>query len=131
VLAAARPRDGVGRIGTGRRIAILGDMLELGAGEARFHADLARHPAMAVIDKVHCLGPRMAALWSALPSERRGLRHDDPAEMAGAARTLVDAGDVVLVKGSKSSRASLVAAALRALAHPDAPQPGTVPDTET
>jgi UDP-N-acetylmuramoyl-tripeptide--D-alanyl-D-alanine ligase len=130
VLAAAQPRDGVGRIGPGRRIAILGDMLELGEGEARFHADLARHPAMAVIDRVHCLGPRMAALWNALPPSRRGERHDRAEDMAARARALVDAGDVVLVKGSKSSHASRVADALRALAHPRAPS-GDAPDRET
>jgi UDP-N-acetylmuramoyl-tripeptide--D-alanyl-D-alanine ligase len=130
MLAAARPRDGVGRIRPGRRIAILGDMLELGEGEARFHADLARHPGMAAIDRVHCLGPRMAALWEALPEARRGERHDRAEDMAARARSLVDAGDVVLVKGSKSSLASRVADALRALAHPRAPSGGP-PDPET
>ncbi|MCU0906322.1 MAG: UDP-N-acetylmuramoyl-tripeptide--D-alanyl-D-alanine ligase [Rhodobacteraceae bacterium] len=124
MLAAARPRDGVGRIGAGRRIAVLGDMLELGPDEARFHADLARHPAMATIDRVHCLGPRMAALWDTLPPARRGERHDRADDMAARARALVDAGDVVLVKGSKSSHASRVADALRALAPPRAPSGG-------
>jgi UDP-N-acetylmuramoyl-tripeptide--D-alanyl-D-alanine ligase len=124
MLAAARPRDGVGRIGAGRRIAILGDMLELGPDEGRFHADLARHPGMAVIDRVHCLGPRMAALWDALPPARRGERHDRADDMAARARSLVDAGDVVLVKGSKSSLASRVADALRALAPHRTPSGG-------
>jgi UDP-N-acetylmuramoyl-tripeptide--D-alanyl-D-alanine ligase len=120
VLAAARPQDGVGRIGPGRRIAILGDMLELGPTETALHADLARHPAIAGIAQVHCVGPRMAALWHALPEARRGELADRAEDLAARARHLVDAGDVVLVKGSKSSRVSLVVDALKKLAHPDA-----------
>jgi UDP-N-acetylmuramoyl-tripeptide--D-alanyl-D-alanine ligase len=120
VLSAARPQDGVGRIGPGRRIAILGDMLELGPTEAALHADLASHPAMAGIARVHCVGPRMAALWHALPESRRGDLADRAEDLAARARHLVDAGDVVLVKGSKSSRVSLVVDALKKLAHPDA-----------
>ncbi len=120
VLAAARPQDGVGRIGPGRRIAILGDMLELGPTEAELHANLARHPAMGGIARVHCVGPRMAALWHALPEDRRGELAERAENLAARARHLVDAGDVVLVKGSKSSRVSLVVDALKKLAHPDA-----------
>ncbi|RMD88363.1 MAG: UDP-N-acetylmuramoyl-tripeptide--D-alanyl-D-alanine ligase [Alphaproteobacteria bacterium] len=118
VLAAARPEHGVGRIGPGRRIAILGDMLELGeAEEARLHAGLAALPAMAEIDLVHCVGPRMAALHAALPRARRGLRVETAAELARAAHRLVDAGDILLVKGSLGSRVSEIVDALRKLGH--------------
>lgn len=118
VLAASAPEDGVGRIGAGRRIAILGDMLELGeADEARLHAALAGLPAMAEIDVVHCVGPRMAALHAALPPARRG-RHAETAEaLAGQVHRLVDAGDIVLVKGSLGSRVGLIVDALRKLGH--------------
>jgi len=113
ILAAARPLDDVGRVARGRRIAILGDMLELGPTEAALHAALAQLPAMQAVDEVHCVGPRMRALWDALPEARRGERTDSAEALASRAHRLVDAGDVVLVKGSKGSRVSRVAEALR------------------
>jgi UDP-N-acetylmuramoyl-tripeptide--D-alanyl-D-alanine ligase len=123
ILAAAEPRDGVGRIGAGRRIAILGDMLELGEDEAALHAAVAAHPGMARIHLVHCVGPRMRHLWEALPPDRRGLWAEAPEALAERPRRLVDAGDIVLVKGSKASRVSRVVDALRKLgqagAHPE------------
>ena len=115
VLAAAAPRDGVGRVGHGRRIAILGDMLELGPGETALHAALAEHPAMARIDLVHCIGSRMAHLWHALPQAQRGELVETPEALCADAKRLVDAGDVVLVKGSKASGAARVVDALRKL----------------
>ncbi|MFN3971926.1 MAG: UDP-N-acetylmuramoyl-tripeptide--D-alanyl-D-alanine ligase [Gemmobacter sp.] len=119
LLAVCPPEDGVGRVGRGRRIAILGDMLELGPDEAALHAAIASHPAMAQVALVHCVGPRMRALHAALP---RGIRGDWVAtapELAARARSLVDAGDVVLVKGSKGIKVSLVVDALRKLGQGD------------
>jgi len=115
VLAGAGPRDGIGRISAGRRIAILGDMLELGPTEAELHRALAALPAMQAVATVHCVGPRMRGLWQALPQARRGQWHETAEALAARAHTLVDAGDVVLVKGSKGSRVSLVVDALRKL----------------
>jgi len=113
VLAASRPLDGVGRVSRGRRVAVLGDMLELGEDEAALHAALADLPAMREVDEVHCVGPRMAALWDALPRARRGHCADTAEALAARVHRIIDAGDVVLVKGSKGSRVSLVADALR------------------
>ncbi|WP_371226812.1 UDP-N-acetylmuramoyl-tripeptide--D-alanyl-D-alanine ligase [Roseovarius sp. 2305UL8-3] len=113
VLATIEPTDGLGHIGKGRRIAILGDMLELGADEAQLHADLARLPSMAALTTVHCVGPRMKHLWDALPEAKRGKWVATAPELADEALRLLDAGDVVLVKGSKGSRVSLVVEALR------------------
>jgi UDP-N-acetylmuramoyl-tripeptide--D-alanyl-D-alanine ligase len=118
VLGAARPQDGVGRRAEGRRIAVLGDMLELGPTEAALHAAIADHPAMARIHVVHCVGPRMKALWSVLPPDRRGEWHETAEALAARAHYLADAGDVVLVKGSKGSKVSLVVTALRRLGQP-------------
>ncbi|WP_372839630.1 UDP-N-acetylmuramoyl-tripeptide--D-alanyl-D-alanine ligase [Phaeovulum sp.] len=115
VLAAATPRDDVGRVRRGRRIAILGDMLELGKTEAELHAAIAELPAMANVHLVHCVGPRMQALWQVLPLAKRGEWHETAQELAKRAHHLADAGDVVLVKGSKGSRVSLVVDALRKL----------------
>ncbi len=118
VLAAARPVDDVGRIARGRRIAVLGDMLELGPTAADLHAGIADHPAIAQVAQVHCVGPLMAHLWDALPEDRRGRRCDRAEDLAADVHRLVDAGDVILVKGSKASRVSLIVDAIRNLAHP-------------
>lgn len=115
VLAGAHPRDGVGRVKQGRRVAILGDMLELGPEEIALHQAIAAHPAMAVIDTVHCAGPRMRALYDALPRAKQGEWFETAKALADRAPHLADAGDVVLVKGSKGSKVSLVVDALRKL----------------
>jgi UDP-N-acetylmuramoyl-tripeptide--D-alanyl-D-alanine ligase len=116
VLAAVPVKDGVGRISQGRRIAILGDMLELGEDEAALHAVLADHPAMERIHRVDCVGPRMRNLYDALPAEKRGRWVESAGMLASEVHHLVDAGDVILVKGSKGSKVSLVVDSLRKLA---------------
>ncbi|MGB0798520.1 MAG: UDP-N-acetylmuramoyl-tripeptide--D-alanyl-D-alanine ligase, partial [Planktomarina sp.] len=73
VLAAANPVDGIGRHSNGRRIAILGDMLELGDDEHAIHAALADNLHLQGVDVVHCVGPRMKSLYDALPDRQRGL----------------------------------------------------------
>jgi UDP-N-acetylmuramoyl-tripeptide--D-alanyl-D-alanine ligase len=115
VLAASPVTDGIGRVTRGRRIAFLGDMLELGPTEGALHAGLASLAEMAAIDVVHCCGPRMRALYDALPPERRGHWTPDSAALAEKARRLVDAGDVCMVKGSKGSRMGPVIEAILAL----------------
>lgn len=122
LLAAVAPEDGVGRVGRGRRIAVLGDMLELGRTELALHAALADHPAMAVVDVVHCVGPRMRALWARLPRGRRGEWAESADTLAPRARSLIDAGDIVLVKGSKGIRVSRVVDALRKLGQGQPPR---------
>jgi UDP-N-acetylmuramoyl-tripeptide--D-alanyl-D-alanine ligase len=88
----------------GRRIAVLGDMLELGPAGVDLHRELAAPIAEHAIDIVFCAGPLMAALWEELPANRRGgyaaTPEDLEAEVAGALR----AGDAVMVKGSLGSR---------------------------
>ena len=64
---------------------------------------------------VDCVGPRMKALYAALPDDKRGRWCAKAEELAAEAHHLVDAGDVVLVKGSKGSKVSLVVEALRKL----------------
>ncbi len=113
VLAAATPRDGIGRVSKGRRLAILGDMLELGPDELQIHAALARLPHIANVHVIHCVGPRMRQLWQALPQPQRGKQVDTAQELAEQAHRIIDAGDVVLVKGSKGSRISIVVDAIR------------------
>jgi UDP-N-acetylmuramoyl-tripeptide--D-alanyl-D-alanine ligase len=109
VLAAAEPD------GTGRRVAVLGDMLELGEDAPAIHAAVADLPAMARVDVVHTAGPLMEHLHLALPASRRGRHAEDAAELARLVPRDLRAGDVVLVKGSKGSRVSGVVDALRKL----------------
>jgi UDP-N-acetylmuramoyl-tripeptide--D-alanyl-D-alanine ligase len=125
VLIAARPTDGIGRVGGGRRIAVLGDMLELGPTEAELHAAIARHPGLDAVQVIHCVGPRMRALHAALPRRQRGDWVETAAELAPRARTLIDAGDILLVKGSKGSKVSMVVDALRKLGQATSPNEGT------
>ena len=109
VLAAAEPA------GRGRRVAVLGDMLELGpTGPAR-HAAIADHPAMARIDTVHTVGPLMARLHAALPAPMRGHHAATADEMAATLPRTLRAGDVLLIKGSKGIKVSRVVDALRKL----------------
>lgn len=108
------------RLKGGRRIAILGDMLELGPDEAAMHAAMAGDPAMAAVDLIHTAGPRMAALYAALPTSQRGQHAETAAELAARAAELIAPGDIVLVKGSKGSKISMVVDALRRLRQSDA-----------
>ncbi|MDF1802729.1 UDP-N-acetylmuramoyl-tripeptide--D-alanyl-D-alanine ligase [Thalassovita sp.] len=115
VLAAAKAVDGVGRVNKGRRVAILGDMLELGPDEMALHQALADLSFVQAIDVIHCVGPRMNRLWKALPVAKRGDWTEEAKPMAARAHRLIDAGDVVLVKGSKGSKVSLVVDAIKKL----------------
>jgi UDP-N-acetylmuramoyl-tripeptide--D-alanyl-D-alanine ligase len=117
VLAASSPSDNVGRIIKGRRVAILGDMLELGTAEVAMHRDMAQNEHLKSLDLIHCAGPLMRHLWEALPEEQRGRWAETAAELVPQASQLVDAGDVVLVKGSKGSKVSLIVDAIRKLGH--------------
>jgi UDP-N-acetylmuramoyl-tripeptide--D-alanyl-D-alanine ligase len=127
MLDGASPCDGVGRIDKGRRIAILGDMLELGPDERTLHEAFADDPRMKALTLVHCVGPRMRWLWDKLPQGQRGEWHETAPAMAARAHALADAGDVLLVKGSKGSKVSLVVDALRKLGQP-LPAGPTPPD---
>lgn len=115
VFAGETPEDGPGRIARGRRVAFLGDMLELGPDELALHAGLARLPALGAVHVVHCAGPRMRALHDALPPQQRGTWFESAEAMAKRVPRLVDAGDVAMVKGSNGSQVGLVVKALKAL----------------
>ena len=88
----------------GRRIAVLGDMLELGEDGPRWHADLAPDLDAAGIDLVYTAGPLMAHLHTALDPARRGVHTHDAESLIGILRAEIRAGDVVLVKGSLGIR---------------------------
>ena len=102
----------------GRRVAVLGDMLELGQAEGALHAALADDPGLREAHLVHALGPRMRALHDALPAHRRGIWAPDAESLAEALPATLRGGDTVMVKGSKAIGAARVVDALRALGHP-------------
>ncbi|MEM6478633.1 MAG: UDP-N-acetylmuramoyl-tripeptide--D-alanyl-D-alanine ligase, partial [Pseudomonadota bacterium] len=85
--------------------------------EAEQHAALAKnmHLAHAL---THCVGPLMQHLHDALPPGQRGRYFAHAEEAVREAHKLIDAGDIVLVKGSKGSKVSLVVDAIRRLGHP-------------
>ena len=103
------------RAADGRKIAVLTDMLELGPDAPRYHAEGAQMAEEAGVDLVFCAGPLMKFLWDALPPTRRGGYAKTAAELAPQVVRMVGPGDVVMVKGSNGSKASVVAEALAAL----------------
>ena len=98
-----------------RRIAVLGDMLELGAAGPSEHADLAESVAQSA-DLLFACGPLMRNLFDAVPLALRGAHAEDSASLAAIVVQAVTAGDAILVKGSLGSRMKRVADALDALA---------------
>ena len=97
----------------GRRIAVLGDMLELGADSPRLHAALAGPLLENHADLVFACGSAMEHLVAALPLGRCGAHAADSAALAPLVCAAVKPGDVVLVKGSAGSRMDAVVKALR------------------
>jgi UDP-N-acetylmuramoyl-tripeptide--D-alanyl-D-alanine ligase len=88
----------------GRRIAILGDMLELGPDAEELHRGLADALVAAKVDVVFCAGPLMRELWEALPAAMRGGYAESAAEIESEVVTAVRGGDAIMVKGSNGSR---------------------------
>ncbi len=97
----------------GRKIAILGDMLELGKTEAALHQGLADLGAMQVLDHVHLVGPLMHGVYLALPKDKRGQWTGDVAGLAPKISGLLQSGDTVMVKGSLGTGLSKIVDAIR------------------
>jgi UDP-N-acetylmuramoyl-tripeptide--D-alanyl-D-alanine ligase len=95
----------------GRKIAVLGDMLEMGAGA--HHADLAKPIAEAQTDLVFAAGKEMKSLWDVLPVARRGAYAETSAALAPELLKALKPGDTVLVKGSNGARMSVIVEALK------------------
>jgi UDP-N-acetylmuramoyl-tripeptide--D-alanyl-D-alanine ligase len=100
----------------GRHIAILGDMLELGARAREMHLALVQPLRDAGVDLVLTCGPEMAALQDALPTALRGGHATDSSALAPLATATLAAGDVALIKGSLGSRMKLLVEALSNMA---------------
>lgn len=101
-LGATQPGSG------GRRIAVLGDMRELGATAPQLHAALAAPLSEAKIDILFCCGHLIEGLFAAVPAAMRGAYTTDSAALAPKVTAALRDGDVVLVKGSKSVHMDVV-----------------------
>jgi UDP-N-acetylmuramoyl-tripeptide--D-alanyl-D-alanine ligase len=103
----------VGSLKAERRIAVLGDMLELGPSSPALHAALAEDILTNRIDLVFAAGPLMKNLFDALPEDRRGAWHETAAALEESVLAAVRPGDLVIVKGSNASRMSAIVTALK------------------
>jgi UDP-N-acetylmuramoyl-tripeptide--D-alanyl-D-alanine ligase len=110
VLGRARPGS------HGRRLAILGDMLELGGDGPALHAGVAGPLVEWRIDGVFAAGPLMAHLFAALPLMMQGGHAADAEALAPMVCKAIRPGDVLVVKGSAGSGMATVVRALQALA---------------
>jgi UDP-N-acetylmuramoyl-tripeptide--D-alanyl-D-alanine ligase len=99
----------------GRRLAVLGDMLELGPDGAALHAGLADALAASNIDLVFAAGPLMRHLFEALPEGRRGAWAATAEELEPAVFNALRPGDVVMIKASNGSRMGPIVAKLQKL----------------
>jgi UDP-N-acetylmuramoyl-tripeptide--D-alanyl-D-alanine ligase len=99
--------------GRGRRIAVLGDMLEMGSDAPALHAGLRDAVAASQADLVFLSGPNMKALWEVLPAKLRGAYAEDSVHLAPQVAAALRDGDTVLVKGSNGSRMAVVVEAVK------------------
>jgi UDP-N-acetylmuramoyl-tripeptide--D-alanyl-D-alanine ligase len=88
----------------GRRIAVLGDMLELGPTSPALHRGLVDAIKTNHIDVVYCCGPLMRNLWDALSTGKRGGYAESAASLEAQLVAGIRAGDVIMVKGSLGSK---------------------------
>ena len=116
VLGGAAVGDG------GRRIAVLGDMLELGEEGSVLHAALAEPVTRNAIDMVFTVGPLMAGLRDALPAALRAGHAAVSGDMVAPLTAAVGPGDVVMVKGSLGTRMAPLVAALHVCKAKPAPR---------
>jgi UDP-N-acetylmuramoyl-tripeptide--D-alanyl-D-alanine ligase len=98
----------------GRRIAVLGEMLELGAGAAGYHAGLAEPLVAARVDALYVAGALMEHLWTKAPTAMRAGKAADARALSKDVLAALKDGDIVMVKGSNASKVSEIVAALKA-----------------
>ncbi|VAV97468.1 UDP-N-acetylmuramoyl-tripeptide--D-alanyl-D-alanine ligase [hydrothermal vent metagenome] len=108
--------DTLSRMPAKRKLAVLGQMLELGAEERRLHAELSWPIEQAKLAKVWCVGELMRALHQKLPAQRQAAMSDDVDGLAADIYAELQDGDVVLVKGSNGSGVHKIATQLQQIA---------------
>src|SRR3954454_23803986 len=113
-MAAALNVLGAAPVGPhGRRIAVLGDMLELAPGGPQLHRQLIEAVKANHVDLVYCCGPLMRSLWDALSTGKRGGYADNSEALESLVTGSIRAGDAIMVKGSLGSRMKVVVNALQ------------------
>jgi UDP-N-acetylmuramoyl-tripeptide--D-alanyl-D-alanine ligase len=117
----ASVRAALGLLGTlptafgGRRIAVLGDMRELGSVGPQLHRDLAPDLSAAEVELAFLVGPQMQGLYDLLPDAMKGAHRATSDEMVQPLLAALKAGDTVLIKGSLGTRMAPLVEAVRAL----------------
>jgi UDP-N-acetylmuramoyl-tripeptide--D-alanyl-D-alanine ligase len=96
-----------------RRVAVLGDMLELGGRGPRLHLDLLEFIDAAGVDVVFACGELMAGLYDSLPASRQGAYAKTAEQLIPALTKGVGPGDVIMIKGSFGSRLAPLVEALK------------------
>lgn len=96
----------------GRRIAVLGDMLELGSDSEKLHKDLATLLEVKNLDLVFTVGNFSKSLHDSLPIHLRGGHSENSDKAASLLVKTVQPGDVVLIKGSNAIGMSKIKKAL-------------------
>jgi UDP-N-acetylmuramoyl-tripeptide--D-alanyl-D-alanine ligase len=105
-----------------RRVAVLGDMLELGDRSVEFHREIGRHASERGVDVLITVGALAAEMGTAFEREVHAVA--DAGEAAELLRSLVRAHDTVLVKGSRGVGLEVVGERLRAGAQVASPADG-------
>ena len=114
IRAALATLAGIETARKGRRIAVLGDMLELGASAEQHHRDLADALRAHEVDLVFTAGPLMRHLFEALPVAVRGVAAAPSLELIDPVIACLRPGDAVMVKGSNSIRMGKIVEAVKA-----------------
>jgi UDP-N-acetylmuramoyl-tripeptide--D-alanyl-D-alanine ligase len=107
LLAATKPGP------KGRRIAVIGDMLELGPKAAAMHAELAPDLSANNVDLLFGAGPLTRALFEAAPASMRAAWTERSSDLTDEVARTLRGGDIAMVKGSNGSRMGPLVAALR------------------
>ena len=112
-MAAALNVLGQAEVGArGRRIAVIGDMLELGPAGPDLHRALTEAVKANNIDLVYCCGGLMRNLWDALSPGKRGGYAESSAGLEAEVVAAIRAGDAIMVKGSLGSKMKTIVNAL-------------------
>jgi UDP-N-acetylmuramoyl-tripeptide--D-alanyl-D-alanine ligase len=101
----------------GRKIAILGDMLELGPDEITIHRSIANWDEISGIKKFYLVGELMKNLFEALPSDGNKFWFSSSDELNKIIVEEISMADVILVKGSKNSNMGKVVSKLKSINH--------------
>ncbi len=99
--------------GAGRKIAVLGDMLELGKFSSKLHAELVEPLLRHGISEVFMVGPEMAHLKRALPKEINGYHFEDANQLESALVKMPLSGDVIMIKSSNGIGLSKIVKKMR------------------